>query len=145
MVQGGRQGGALVSLPAEAATVFGTRARFPVRVTFNGVGYRGSTMPVGDGTFCVGLTKAVRADAGVDIGDEVDVVVERDDEERTVAVPSDLAAALETAGLAGRFAQMAFTHRKEYVVWITGAKTEKTRVARLDKAVAMIRAGSRLS
>ncbi|MFN2592729.1 MAG: DUF1905 domain-containing protein [Candidatus Dormibacteria bacterium] len=60
-VEAGPGGGAFVRLPAEAAEVYGTRARFPVLVTFNGVAYRGSTMPMGDGTFCVGLTRAVRS------------------------------------------------------------------------------------
>src|SRR5207244_12593593 len=61
-----------------------TRARFPVLVTFNGVAYRGSTMPIGDGTFCVGVTRAVQARAGASVGDRVAVVVERDAGERTV-------------------------------------------------------------
>lgn len=52
--------GAHVVLPGEAATIFGTRARVPVRATFNGVAYRGSAMPMGDGLFCLGLTRAIR-------------------------------------------------------------------------------------
>jgi Domain of unknown function (DUF1905) len=60
-IEAGPGGGAFVRLPAAAAEIFGTRARFPVRASFNGVAYRGSTMPLGDGTFCVGVTKAVQA------------------------------------------------------------------------------------
>jgi hypothetical protein len=138
-------GGALVALPGEAAEVFGTRARFAVRATFNGVAYRGSTMPLGDGTFCVGITKAIRAQAGAEIGQAVHVVVERDDEERVVDVPADLAGALAGAGLAERFAALAFTHRKEYARWVSEAKRPDTRDRRLAKAVEMIRAGERLS
>jgi hypothetical protein len=41
--------------------IFGTRASVPVRATFNGVPYRGSAMPLGDGRFGLGITKAVRA------------------------------------------------------------------------------------
>ena len=33
VVQGARGGGALVELPVDAAQVFGTRARFPVRAS----------------------------------------------------------------------------------------------------------------
>lgn len=138
-------GGALVPLPANAAEVFGTRARFPVRVTFNGVPYQGSTMPTGDGTFCVGLTKAIRADAGADIGQLVHVVLERDEAERTVDVPKDLAEALQAAGLMTRFEEMAYTHRKEYVRWVMEAKRAETRTARVAKAVSMISEGRRLS
>jgi len=81
-IEEGRGGGAFVRLPADAARIFGTRVRFGVQVTFNGLPYRGSTMPMGDGTFCVGVTKAIRAQAGVGIGDSVAVQLRRDDEER---------------------------------------------------------------
>jgi Domain of unknown function (DUF1905)/Bacteriocin-protection, YdeI or OmpD-Associated len=138
-------GGALVPLPENAAEVFGTRARFPIHATFNGIPYRGSTMPMGDGTFCVGITKAIRADSGADIGDTVHVVLERDNAERVVDVPPDLAEALQEAGLMSRFGAMAFTHRKEYARWVAEAKRAETRAARVAKAVTMIGDGARLS
>jgi len=137
--------GALVVLPLEAAAIFGTRARVPVRATFNGVAYRGSAMPIGDGRFGLGLTKAIRVAAAVEVGDTVHVVVERDPGERTVDVPDDLAAALEAAGLAARFAGLAYTHRKEYVGWITSAKKAETRAGRVTKAITMVRQGQALS
>jgi len=139
-------GGALVRLPPDAAEVFATRARFPVRVTFNGVPYRGSTMPMGDGTFCVGITKAVRAKAGVSHGDTVAVVVERDEGERTVDVPPDLAEALSAHPEArARFDRMAYTHRKEYAAWVASARKPETRRRRLAEALRMIAEGARLS
>jgi len=138
-------GGAQVSLPAEAADVFGTRARFPIRVTCNGVEYRGSTMPMGDGLFCIGLTKAVRAEAGVEIGDEVHMVVVRDSGQRSVDVPADLAEALTRANLTTAFASMASTHRQEYARWIVEAKRPETRQRRLARAIEMIAGGERLS
>lgn len=141
----GRGGGPCVRLPADAADVFGTRARFPVRAWFNEAAYVGSTMPMGDGTFCLGLSKAVRAEAAIGLGDTIRVVVERDDAERAVEVPADLAAALEAAGLADRFAAMAYTHRKEYARWILEAKRPETRSRRLAEALAMIGNGQRFS
>jgi hypothetical protein len=137
--------GALVVLPDHAATIFGTRARIPVRATFNGVPYRGSVMPLGDGIFGLGLTKAVRAEVGVGMGDLVHVVVERDDEERTVEVPDDLVIALRAAGLEDRFAGLAFTHRREYVNWITDAKRDTTRAQRVAKTITTVGDGKALS
>jgi hypothetical protein len=126
--------GALVVLPDNSTKIFGTRATVPVRATFNGIPYRGSAMPLGDGRFGLGITKAVRTAAGVPIGDTGHVVVERDAEERAVEVPDDLLVALRAAGLEDRFAALAPTHRREYVNWITTAKRETTRAARLAKA-----------
>ena len=145
VVQAAQGGGAQVQLPPDAADVFATRGRFPVRATFNDVAYRGSTMPTGDGRFCLGITKAVRAEAGVDVGDRVHVVLERDTSDRTIAVPEDLALALDQANLTTAFNAMAFTHRREYAEWITQAKRPETRQRRLEKAVDMIANGSRLS
>ena len=145
-IEAGPGGGAFVRLPADASEVFGTRARFPVLVTFNGVAYRGSTMPVGDGTFCVGVTRAVQARAGASVGDTVAVVVERDAGERTVDLPPDLAAALAShPEAAARFEAMALTRRKEYAAWIASAKKPETRRRRLDQAIDKISAGTPLS
>ncbi len=145
-IEEGRGGGAFVRLPADAARIFGTRVRFGVQVTFNGLPYRGSTMPMGDGTFCVGVTKAIRAQAGVGIGDSVAVQLRRDDEERSVAVPPDLAEALSSSPQAGaRFDAMSYTQRKEFAAWIASAKKPETRHRRLSKALAMIEAGTPLS
>jgi hypothetical protein len=130
--------GALVVLPDDSATIFGTRARVPVRATFNGVPYRGSAVPLGDGRFGLGMTKAVRAAAGLKMGDTVHVVVERDDDARTVDVPDDLGGALRAAGLEDRFAELAFSHRREYVNWITNAKRDTTRAQRVVKTITMV-------
>jgi hypothetical protein len=145
VIRSSRGGGALVELPADTAQVFGTRARFPIRATFNGVEYRGSTMPVGDGSFCLGVSKAVQEGAGVEIGDLVHVVVELDTAKRTVDIPGDLAAALEKAALTDTFNSMAYTHRREYVHWIVQAKKDETRQRRLARAIEMIAGGDRLS
>lgn len=73
-----------MSSPVDAATTFETRARFPVQATFNGVPYRGSTMPSGDGRFRLGIAKAIPTRAGADVGATVHVVVGRDPAERVV-------------------------------------------------------------
>jgi hypothetical protein len=145
LVRSSRGGGALVELPADTAEVFGTRARFAIRATFNGVEYRGSTMPVGDGSFCLGVSKAVQLAAGVDIGDWVHVVVELDSAQRTVEVPDDFATALKEAALTETFNAMAYTHRREYVHWIVQAKKEETRRRRLARAIEMIAGGDHVS
>jgi len=39
------------------------------------------------------------------------------------------------------FDSLSYTNRKEYCRWITEAKKEETRAARLEKAIAMLRKG----
>ena len=39
------------------------------------------------------------------------------------------------------FDRLSYTHKKEYVRWITEARREETRAARLAKSVEMLRVG----
>jgi uncharacterized protein YdeI (YjbR/CyaY-like superfamily) len=41
------------------------------------------------------------------------------------------------------FEGLSFTHRKEYVCWITDAKKEETRKARFEKAIERLKRGTR--
>jgi uncharacterized protein YdeI (YjbR/CyaY-like superfamily) len=82
----------------------------------------------------------VRDAARIGDGDVLTIDLERDDEERTVEVPGDLAAALDPA-MRTTFDDLSFTHRREYVRWIEDAKREETRARRVAKAVEMLRDG----
>jgi hypothetical protein len=131
-----------VVLPAEMAAAMGGRARIPVAGTINGVPFRGSTMPLGDGRHCVGFRKEARADAGgVEVGDPVSIEIRRDDGPRTVDVPDDLAAALAAEpGLRASFDAMSYTHRREWAEAVEGAKRPETRARRIARAVDVARA-----
>ncbi len=128
--------------PADVAAAMGGRARIPVAGTINGVPFRGSTMPMGDGRHCVGFRKDVRARAGgVEAGDTVAIEISRDDAPRTVAVPDDLATALAAdPAVRAAFDAMSYTHRKEWVAAVADAKRPETRTRRIAQAVAAARA-----
>jgi hypothetical protein len=130
-----------VVLPADVAAAMGGRARIPVAGTINGVPFRGSTMPMGDGRHCVGFRKELRAQAGgVQDGDAVTIEIARDDAPRIVAVPADLAAALATdAAVESAFEAMSYTHRREWVAAVEEAKRPETRARRIAQAVAAAR------
>jgi hypothetical protein len=126
---------------AQVAAVGEGAKRFPVVATVNGYTWRTSVTRMG-GEFLLGLNKEVRQGAGVEAGDDVDVIVELDAAPREVEVPEALAAALAADPEAkASFDRMAFTHRKEYARWIADAKQEQTRQRRVGQALEMIRAG----
>jgi Domain of unknown function (DUF1905)/Bacteriocin-protection, YdeI or OmpD-Associated len=137
----GPGGGAYVRLPEDAASVFGTRARFPIRATFNDIPYAGSTMPMGDGTFGVGILKSIRSAAGVDVGDTVAVVVERHTAERVVDEPAELAEALAESPGAARFEVLSFTHRRDHARYVAEAKKAETRRQRAARTVERLLTG----
>ncbi len=103
------------------------------------VGIGGSSarvrLGVMDGKNLIGLSKAVRAQLGVGIGDEVDATVALDTAEREVEVPDDLAAALEAAGVRAAFDALSFSRRKELARGVTEAKRPDTRERRIAAAV----------
>jgi len=103
------------------------------------VGIGGSSarvrLGVMDGKNLIGLSKAVRSQLGVDIGDEVDATVALDTAEREVEVPDDLAAALETAGARAAFDAISFSRRKELARGVAEAKRPDTRERRVAAAV----------
>ncbi|WP_293312308.1 YdeI/OmpD-associated family protein [Pedobacter sp. UBA5917] len=58
---------------------------------------------------------------------------------KTVNLPDDLKLALENHPAAlTYFNQLAYSHRKEYVLWILSAKQEKTRLSRIEKTLEML-------
>ena len=84
----------------------------------------------------------MRAAAGVDAGERVRVTMELDSEPRTVTVPEDLRAALTADPEAeAAFAKLSFTHQREYVEWVDGAKRPETRSRRIAGTVEGVRQG----
>src|SRR3954447_5153837 len=133
-----RGAGTLVEVPLDVRALFG-QARPPVEATVNGHTFR-STIAVYGGRYYLGLNRQVRDAARVEVGDELTIDLERDEEERTVEVPADLEAAFD-APTRATFDGLSFTHRREYVRWIEDAKREETRKRRVAKAVEMLRDG----
>jgi hypothetical protein len=137
----GMGGGAGVEFPYDVAKEFGTRGNVPVQATFDGEAYRGSLMNCGMAHHTLGVLKGMREKIGKGPGDTIDVVVWKDEEERTVEVPAEFEKLLKKAKLWAAFEKLSYTHRKEYCRWISEAKREETRQNRLAKAVAMLEKG----
>jgi bifunctional DNA-binding transcriptional regulator/antitoxin component of YhaV-PrlF toxin-antitoxin module len=132
----------LVELPFDAKEEFG-KARAPVRGRLNGTEFR-TTVAVYGGRSYLGFRKELREAAGVEMGDDVEVEVELDDAPREVELPKELEGMLVADAKArGNFESLSYTHRREYVEWITGAKKEETRELRMRKAFDMLRKGKK--
>ncbi|MCJ1695580.1 YdeI/OmpD-associated family protein [Rathayibacter caricis] len=128
MHQVGRNTG--IEVPPEVIAALGGGGRPAVRVVVNGFEYR-STVGVMGGRALVPFSADKRAATGIAGGDALEVEIELDTAPREVAVPEDLARALEAAGLTERFAALSPSARKAHVVAIEGAKAEATRARRL--------------
>lgn len=134
---------AYIEPPFDVNEVFGAK-RVKVKATFDGTPYRGSIVYMG-GCYLLGLTQDIRNKIGKGFGDEITVTVEKDEEERSVAIPEDFAEAMKNYDNAlTNFGALSFTAQKEYVNWIISAKRPETRLDRIRKAAVLLAEGKKL-
>lgn len=131
--------GAIVLTDEQVALLGGGR-KPPVRVQIADASARLRVAVMG-GQNLIGLSKAARAQLGVEVGDQVSAVVCLDDAPRHVDVPDDLAAALASADLTSLFDRLAYTYRKEFATWVADAKRADTRARRIAQTLDMVREG----
>jgi len=133
-----------VQIPYNVEMVYGTRGQLKVKGTINGIPFRNTLMPNGDGTHYLVVKQSIRDETGLSAGDIVHVVLEPDMEERTVDVPEDFKSALDMdKAAASVYDKLSYSHRKEYVDWIDSAKKEETRAKRIGKAIEMLAQGKK--
>jgi hypothetical protein len=142
LAEGGATG---ILIPFSVEKVFGSKARVPVRGTINGFPFRSSVFPMGGGNHYMAVNRGLREGAGAKGGDTVSVVMEIDTEPREVTVRADFKKALaKNKDAKAAFDKLSYTHRREFVQWIEGAKREETRAGRTEKALSMIVEGKHL-
>ncbi|KRE35416.1 YdeI/OmpD-associated family protein [Paenibacillus sp. Soil522] len=134
-----------VTVPFDVEELFGRKSQVRVKGTINGIAYKGSLMPHGNGTHFMVVNQALRDAAEVTAGCMVSVTMEHDEEERVVQVPDDFARQLEANEAAGAFfGQISYSYQKEYVSWIEAAKKPETRIDRVSKAIVKLTDGRKL-
>jgi hypothetical protein len=117
----------------------GKEGRIPIAVEVGGETFRTSLVHM-DGTWCFVANAAMRA-RGLDPGRQHVIEITRDAEPRTVEPPPELAAALASdSEVRERWDALAPSHKREYAEWIEEARREETRLRRLERTVAELRA-----
>jgi hypothetical protein len=130
-----------IEVPPEVVEALGSGKRPKVKVTIGDYTYRSSLASMG-GAPMVSLSAENRAGAGVAGGDEVEVELAVDLEERTVTVPPDLAAAIDAVPAARvTFDRLSYSNQSWHVLQVEGAKTDETRQRRIAKSVDALAAG----
>jgi len=130
-----------ITVPDEIVAALGGGKKPAVLVTLKGYTYRTSIGTVG-GSSMVGVSADVRAAAGVQGGDEVDVDIALDNAPREVVVPADFAAALSGEPAAqATFDRISYSEKRWFVLGIEDAKTPETRERRIVKAIERLREG----
>src|SRR5690349_8731310 len=142
-IQNAGGGGAFVEVPFDVEEKLGSK-RPRVKALIEGVPYRGLLVRMGGPNHMLIVLKGVREQIGKTFGDEIQVSVESDTEERVIEIPKDLLKELKKDKEAKAFFdKLSYTHRKEYVRWVEEAKKEETRQNRIIKTIEMLKKGKR--
>lgn len=124
----------------EVPAALGEGLSGPVRGVLAGAPFRANASRSG-GVLRIAVTKALQEEAGVSLGDLVEVCLEPDPEPRPVEVPDELREVLEAdPELADAFEALPPSHRRAWAAHVAEAKRPDTRVRRAERAVEGIRA-----
>jgi bifunctional DNA-binding transcriptional regulator/antitoxin component of YhaV-PrlF toxin-antitoxin module len=140
-IEAAENGGAYVLFPYDTEKEFATREKVPVKATFNGIPYTGTLIKYGQPQHMLPLLKAIREQIGKGPGDIIEITVCKDEGPRVLEVPAAFRTAMKKEDVLPFFEKLSYTHRKKYCRWISEAKKEETRSARLTKAIAMLKKG----
>jgi len=131
--------GSMCAIPVtfDPKAVFG-KVRVAVKVTINGYTYRSTIASMGGPPF-IPLRKSHREAAGLEGTETLVVRLELDVEPRVVTPPADLVRALEgKPGAFARWRTLSYTHQREHVEAIEGAKRPETRTRRIERVLDML-------
>ena len=142
-LEGTEKGRVYVVVPFDPGTVWGSRPRYHITGTINGMKVRGALEQFSRGYF-LPLGPAYRRAAALKAGDPVSVVIMPEGPQRE-SLASDIAAALAADPEAMRFFDgLATFYRKNLLRWIEATKRRPdVRRERIAELVALMKAGKK--
>src|SRR5579864_4736360 len=116
-----------------------------VEGTFNGLAFRATLQPDGQGGHWLKVDRKLREAAGAEAGDVVSLEIAPVAEEPEPRVPADLRKALAAAYPKARavWSDITPVARRDWIQWIESAKREETRLKRIESACDMLTQGKR--
>jgi hypothetical protein len=144
VVEQARGPGATVVLisPEVTKALGGFKQQRVIMSVSGGEPFNSSTYPwKGEGLY-VGLPKAAREAANLNIGDKAEFEIEFDTRPREIVLPPELEAAFEAEPeLRVKFDALSWSRKRLIFEPLAEGKKPETRAARLEKALADLRAG----
>lgn len=131
-----------IEIPAQVIDSLGAGKRPALTVNVNGYEYR-TTAGVMRGVSMIPVSAAIRKATGLAAGDPIRVELTVGTAPREVQVPDDFVAAMATAGVRPFFDGLSNSLQRYHIDLVASAKTEETRLRRIEKAVGLFRDGRR--
>jgi Bacteriocin-protection, YdeI or OmpD-Associated/Domain of unknown function (DUF1905) len=134
-----------LTLPNEASAKLPSRSMTSVEGTFNGLAFRATLEPDGQGGHWLKVDRKMREEAGAEAGDVVTLEIAPVAEEPEPRVPADLRKALAAAppGVRKVWSDITPIARRDWIHWIVSAKQAETRARRIRTACDMLAKGKR--
>jgi hypothetical protein len=121
-------------IPFNVEEVFGQKNHVKVKGNINGIEFRSSLTPRGDGNHYMVVSNSLQEAAGITRGDVIHVKMAPDTEERLVEIPEAIQKVFSENEEAGKiFEKLSYTRRKDFVDYIMEAKKDATRDKRISQ------------
>jgi len=145
ILQHGTMNAAYIEFPYSTEKLFGKKGQVKIKAVFEEKAeYRGTLAKMKTECHLLILTQEIRRQINKTFGDEISVKLWEDKEERIVDLPDDVKEIFnENKEAFEIYEKMSYTHKKEYIRWITDAKKTETRENRKGKMIEMILAGKK--
>ena len=128
-----------VDVPPEISDALGGETHIRVKGRVGGESYRSNLAPRGGGMHRLFVHSDIWRKLGVDVGDEVEVEIEPDDEEWEITIPADLVEAMpEGSEALEAFQALTVPNRKRFIDRIEETKTPATRQRRIEQGVKLL-------
>ena len=128
-----------IDVPPEISEALGGATHIRVKGRVGDEPYRSNLAPRGGGMHRLFVHSAIWRKLSVDVGDVVEVEIERDEEEWEITVPADLAEAMpEGSEALEAFQALTVPNRKRFIDRIEEAKTPATRKRRIEQGVQLL-------
>jgi len=138
------KGWTFATMPKTASAQLPVRGRVPVMGTINGFEFRSSAFPDGEGSHKIQINTGMREGAKTAVGAIAEFSITPSSDTVKVAIPTDLSGALKKSSKAGaQWEAITLKARSEWVSWVTSAKKEETRVARVAKTIERLSKGEK--
>lgn len=125
--------------PIRVEKEFGVKGKLPISGKLNGIDFKATLIPRGNGEHYLVLDKNIRTKAKIEIDDSIEMEIWKDNSKRKVIVPNDFKVRLSKIQKAESFFQsLAYSYQKAYIDWINAAKKEETRVIRIEKSMSLL-------
>lgn len=132
-----------VDVPAQVSAALGRKGYVPVECRINGHSFRAGLVSLGRGRHRLFINGRMRSEAGVNVGDEIEVELSYDPRPRDLPVPEALSRALRKSSAAAEaWGRLMPSRRKEILSYLNSLKRPETLQRNVERTIEGILSGN---